>query len=150
LVVATSERNILIYDVRNFQTALQTRESSLKFQTRCVRYLKQNKTILQNHLFFFSLKISFCFSTKIIIIRVFPDECGFVVSSVEGRVAVEYFDPSDEVQARKYAFKCHRLSQNGVDTVYPGISFLSILSINFFFFFLNLSHINNQSEFDRI
>lgn len=32
---------------------------------------------------------------------------------------MEYFDPSPEIQAKKYAFKCHRISQNGVDIVYP-------------------------------
>jgi cell cycle arrest protein BUB3 len=41
------------------------------------------------------------------------------VSSIEGRVAVEYFDPSPEIQSKKYAFKCHRLMQNGVDVVFP-------------------------------
>ncbi len=46
----------------------QERESSLKFQTRCV--------------------------------RCFPDATGYALSSVEGRVAMEYFDASDSVQAR--------------------------------------------------
>jgi cell cycle arrest protein BUB3 len=32
------------------------------------------------------------------------------MSSIEGRVAVEYFDMSAAQQARKYAFKCHRTS----------------------------------------
>lgn len=37
-----------------------------------------------------------------------------------GRVAVEYFDPSAEVQKRKYAFKCHRSKEpSGVELVYP-------------------------------
>ena len=44
---------------------------------------------------------------------------GYVLSSIEGRVAVEYFDPSPAVQAKKYAFKCHRKTINGVDTVFP-------------------------------
>ena len=65
----------------------QERESSLKFQTRCV--------------------------------RCFPDGTGFAVGSVEGRVAMEYFDQSEAGQARKYAFKCHRSSEGGVDTVHP-------------------------------
>ncbi len=30
------------------------------------------------------------------------------MASTEGRIAVEYFDASPEVQANKYAFKCHR------------------------------------------
>jgi len=41
------------------------------------------------------------------------------MGSVEGRVAIEYFDPSAEVQANKYAFKCHRTTVNGVTTLYP-------------------------------
>ncbi|KAG9509052.1 Mitotic checkpoint protein BUB3, partial [Fragariocoptes setiger] len=41
-------------------------------------------------------------------IRAFPDGQGYVLSSIEGRVAVEYLDPDPEVQKQKYAFKCHR------------------------------------------
>lgn len=52
-------------------------------------------------------------------IKCFPNGAGYTLSSIEGRVAVEYFDPSSEMQAKKYAFKCHRVTQNGVDTVYP-------------------------------
>ena len=36
-----------------------------------------------------------------------------------GRVAVEYFDPSPEVQKKKYAFKCHRIKENSVEMIYP-------------------------------
>lgn len=32
----------------------------------------------------------------------------YAVGSVDGRVAMEYIDASDEAQANKYAFKCHR------------------------------------------
>jgi len=52
-------------------------------------------------------------------IRSFPDHSGYALSSVEGRVAIEYFDPAEEVQKQKYVFKCHRALQNGIDTVYP-------------------------------
>ncbi|KAJ5900562.1 Mitotic checkpoint protein BUB3.2 [Penicillium subrubescens] len=49
-----------------------------------------------------------------------PDDAGYASSSIEGRVAVEWFDPSPESQARKYAFKCHRqTAEDGVDVVYP-------------------------------
>lgn len=44
---------------------------------------------------------------------------GYASSSIEGRVAVEFFDPSPESQARKYAFKCHRQTENGTDLIYP-------------------------------
>lgn len=50
---------------------------------------------------------------------------GYVTTSIEGRVAVEFFDPAEEAQAKKYAFKCHRSSANGIDSVYPvsGLAF---------------------------
>ncbi|KAK0528084.1 mitotic spindle checkpoint protein Bub3 [Tilletia horrida] len=52
--------------------------------------------------------------------RCMPDGSGFAMSSVEGRVSVDFFNPSDEVQAKKYAFKCHRQpGEDGIDTVFP-------------------------------
>ncbi|KAF2803077.1 putative nuclear pore complex subunit [Mytilinidion resinicola] len=48
-----------------------------------------------------------------------PNDAGYASSSIEGRVAVEWFDPSNDSQARKYAFKCHRQTVDGVDVVYP-------------------------------
>jgi len=48
-----------------------------------------------------------------------PNDAGYASSSIEGRVAVEWFDSSAESQARKYAFKCHRHEIDGVDVVYP-------------------------------
>lgn len=48
-----------------------------------------------------------------------PNGLGYASSSIEGRVAVEFFDPSDAGQAKKYAFKCHRQLEAGVDVVYP-------------------------------
>jgi cell cycle arrest protein BUB3 len=36
------------------------------------------------------------------------------------RVAVEYLDPSPEVQKKKYAFKCHRVKESsGMELIYP-------------------------------
>ena len=40
---------------------------------------------------------------------------GYVSTSIEGRVAVEFLDASDESQARKYAFKCHRQKEGLAD-----------------------------------
>ncbi|KAL9057896.1 MAG: hypothetical protein Q9162_002023 [Coniocarpon cinnabarinum] len=58
-----------------------------------------------------------------------PNDAGFACSSIEGRVAVEWFDPSEEMQKKKYAFKCHRTKSKqrdpetgqdeDVDMVYP-------------------------------
>lgn len=101
LVVATSGRHIEICDIRSLGTTTSTtipntntavpghtsRESSLKFQTRCV--------------------------------RCFPTGDGYAISSVEGRVGIDYFDPSENIQAKKYAFKCHRKAEMGKDVVYP-------------------------------
>ena len=39
----------------------------------------------------------------------FPNKSGYVLSSIEGRVAVEYLDPGSDAQKKKYAFKCHRI-----------------------------------------
>ena len=49
-----------------------------------------------------------------------PNDAGYASSSIEGRVAVDWFDPSPTSQERKYAFKCHRqASPEGIDVVYP-------------------------------
>ncbi|KAH0463961.1 hypothetical protein IEQ34_006747 [Dendrobium chrysotoxum] len=103
LVVATAGRHVNVYDLRNMSQPEQRRESSLKYQTRCV--------------------------------RCYPNGTGFALSSVEGRVAMEFFDLSEASQSKKYgyllklfqavevltlyAFKCHRKSEAGRDTVYP-------------------------------
>ncbi|GAA6062508.1 hypothetical protein JCM10212_006357 [Sporobolomyces blumeae] len=54
-----------------------------------------------------------------------PDDTGYATTSIEGRVAVEFFDAAPAKQAKKYAFKCHRQVIEGVDTVYPvqGLAF---------------------------
>ncbi|ORY16696.1 mitotic checkpoint protein-like protein BUB3, partial [Clohesyomyces aquaticus] len=48
-----------------------------------------------------------------------PNDAGYASSSIEGRIAVEWFDPSEESQSRKYAFKCHRQTIGDTDHVYP-------------------------------
>ncbi|KAJ2487963.1 mitotic spindle checkpoint protein Bub3 [Coemansia sp. RSA 2320] len=50
-------------------------------------------------------------------VRLMPDCTGFVCSSVEGRVAVEFLDGAGK---QNYAFKCHRQpAEENVDLVYP-------------------------------
>lgn len=87
LIVGTKGRKICIWDLRYGAITVHVRESSLKYQTRCI--------------------------------KASPDNQGFVMSSIEGRVAVEYFDISPEIQKNKYAFKCHRNKQAGVEYIYP-------------------------------
>jgi cell cycle arrest protein BUB3 len=51
-----------------------------------------------------------------------PNDLGYASSSIEGRVAVEWFDADETTQAKKYAFKCHRqpaTDGSGTDVVYP-------------------------------
>lgn len=52
-------------------------------------------------------------------IRLMPNGEGYALSSIEGRVAIEYFDMSSEVQAKKYAFKSHRSVIQDTEVVYP-------------------------------
>lgn len=56
-------------------------------------------------------------------IRCSPTWDGFLLSSIEGRAAVEYFADDPSIQSKRYAFKCHRLMSsdplNPVETVYP-------------------------------
>lgn len=88
VIVGTAGKHVIIYDLRNMSVGEeQRRESSLKYQTRCI--------------------------------RAFPNQQGYVLSSIEGRVAVEYLDPSPKMQKRKYAFKSHRIKENGRDFIYP-------------------------------
>eukprot|EP00038_Savillea_parva_P018005 m.22144 g.22144 ORF g.22144 m.22144 type:complete len:331 (+) comp3959_c0_seq1:54-1046(+) len=87
VIVGTAGRHVWIYDIRKLDTAEQRRESSLKFQTRTIRFNTAGN--------------------------------GYVLSSIDGRVAVEWLDPSEEAQKKKYAFKCHRVKIDGTDTIYP-------------------------------
>jgi len=87
LVVGTAGRKVWVWDLRNMRAAEQKRESSLKFQTRCL--------------------------------SCFPNKSGYVLSSIEGRVAVEYLESTAEAQKKKYAFKCHRIKENGIENIYP-------------------------------
>ncbi|KAJ3052870.1 hypothetical protein HK097_005491 [Rhizophlyctis rosea] len=52
-------------------------------------------------------------------VRCMPNGDGYASSSIEGRIAVEFFDNAAEWQAKKYAFKCHRTKDNDQETVHP-------------------------------
>lgn len=55
-------------------------------------------------------------------VKAFPSGEGYVCTSIEGRVAVDFVDPSEEMQSQKYAFKCHRAAVPGeedMEKVYP-------------------------------
>ncbi|KAJ9669475.1 mitotic spindle checkpoint protein Bub3 [Coniosporium apollinis] len=104
LVVAMANRLVHIYDLRTL--ALLCSQSSQP---------PPNTTELEpwQH-----RESSLKFMTRAV--ACMPNDAGYASSSIEGRVAVEWFDPSESSQARKYAFKCHRqASDNGMDIVYP-------------------------------
>uniref|UniRef100_A0A1A9ZY53 Uncharacterized protein n=1 Tax=Glossina pallidipes TaxID=7398 RepID=A0A1A9ZY53_GLOPL len=58
-------------------------------------------------------------------IRLFPNNEGYVMSSIEGRVAFEYLEIDPEIQKLKFAFKCHRNKQGTTEYIYPVTQFFS-------------------------
>lgn len=68
-------------------------------------------------------------------LKAFPNGEGYALSSIDGRVSMEYFDTSPEFQSKKFAFKCHRFTdkQNQQDIVYPVNSLLFNKSYNTLF-----------------
>jgi cell cycle arrest protein BUB3 len=103
LVVAMSARLLYIYELQN----------TLMLASQATGAMAELKPWQQRES---SLK----FMTRAV--ACMPNDDGYASSSIEGRVAVEWFDPSLESQARKYAFKCHRQPApegDGTDIVYP-------------------------------
>ncbi|KAI1416912.1 mitotic checkpoint protein BUB3 [Hypoxylon sp. FL1857] len=103
VIVAMTSRLVHIYDLSTLSSALtsQSGEPPQPWQQR---------------------ESSLKFLTRAV--AAMPSDAGYATSSIEGRVAVEWFDASAESQARKYAFKCHRTPQAGADgsstdVVYP-------------------------------
>mmetsp|Transcript_16977 Transcript_16977/g.29027 ORF Transcript_16977/g.29027 Transcript_16977/m.29027 type:complete len:361 (+) Transcript_16977:132-1214(+) len=74
-VIATADRNLIVYNLTNPQQPHLTSPSQLKYQTRAV--------------------------------SCFPDKSGFLVGSIEGRVAVQHVDPT-QATSKNFTFKCHR------------------------------------------
>ncbi|KIV93786.1 hypothetical protein PV10_04974 [Exophiala mesophila] len=103
LVVAMSSRQLHIYDLSAL--AASSANGTTNTQTKLDMEPWQRRES--------SLK----FMTRAV--ACMPSDEGYASSSIEGRVAVEWFDPSAESQARKYAFKCHRQPVDDVDVVYP-------------------------------
>lgn len=116
LIVAMAARQVYIYDLSAL--ALAASQSS---------QLAPNEIQLEP---FQRRESSLKFMTRAL--ACMPNDAGYASSSIEGRVAVEWFDASPESQARKYAFKCHRQpaeqedpSAEPTDIVYPvhGLAF---------------------------
>jgi cell cycle arrest protein BUB3 len=108
LVVSMASRLFNIYDIRQMEAPIQERESSLKFMTRSLACMVDGQgEYLKFDPSFFGETHSFC------------PLLGYATASTEGRIAVEYFDPNPAAQEKKYAFKCHRQTIDGIDHVWP-------------------------------
>lgn len=105
LVVAMASRLFHIYDIRKMDEPAQIRDSSLKFMTRALACMADGQGMSLS-------KTVWCGLMWITAV-------GYATASVEGRIAVEYFDPSAVAQDKKYAFKCHRQTIDDVDHVWP-------------------------------
>ncbi|ORY64989.1 mitotic checkpoint protein BUB3 [Pseudomassariella vexata] len=99
VIIAMTSRLVHIYDLSTLASSLSTQSSEPP------QPWQQRESSLK-------------FLTRAV--AAMPSDAGYATSSIEGRVAVEWFDASAESQARKYAFKCHRqTSADGTDVVYP-------------------------------
>jgi cell cycle arrest protein BUB3 len=102
LVVAMTARLVHIYDLPALASAISSSSSDP------VQPWQQRESSLK-------------FLTRAV--SCMPTDAGYATSSIEGRVAVEWFEDTAESQARKYAFKCHRQAlpedEGGGDVVYP-------------------------------
>jgi len=107
LVVAMASRALYIYDLKSLADLASQNAGSMSGATNTLELEPWQRR-----------ESSLKFMTRAV--ACMPDDSGYASSSIEGRVAVEWFDPSPASQARKYAFKCHRqASPEGVDVVYP-------------------------------
>jgi len=82
-VVSTAQRGILVYQLNDKPQEYKKIESPLKYQHRCISICKDKKGL--------------------------PN--GFALGSVEGRVAMQYIQPSDPKE--NFTFKCHRSDVTG-------------------------------------
>lgn len=103
LVVAMANRALHIYDLKALASECRSSANSLQNRLDIEPWQRRES----------SLK----YMTRAV--DTMPNDEGYASSSIEGRVAVEWFDPSNESQSRKYAFKCHRQPVDDVDVVYP-------------------------------
>ncbi|KAI0010025.1 mitotic checkpoint protein BUB3 [Xylariaceae sp. FL0662B] len=112
VIVAMTSRLVHIYDLATLASALAASSSSSSSSSDSTTTPPPPQPWQQRES---SLK----FLTRAV--AAMPSDAGYATSSIEGRVAVEWFDASAESQARKYAFKCHRTTAGGAgtDVVYP-------------------------------
>eukprot|EP01134_Creolimax_fragrantissima_P004533 CFRG4533T1 len=95
-VVGCANRHIMVWDIRMIQQGGQEVQQPEQRRESSLKF--QTRSVECN-----------------------PDGTGYVLASIEGRVAVEFLDPRKEIQAKKYAFKCHRIKnpQTKEEMTYP-------------------------------
>ncbi|GMM38747.1 Bub3 protein [Saccharomycopsis crataegensis] len=116
VIVSTTKNLIQLYDLR-FPGAplIQERESGLRFQTREILLSKNQPPmqIVNNQHIFDKPEMT---NQNL----VYNNEDFFVQSSYEGRIIVDFIDPSEKSQEQKFAFKCHKItSSDGIDMISP-------------------------------
>ncbi|XP_050402940.1 mRNA export factor [Patella vulgata] len=91
-VVGTSGRGIIIYQLENQPQEFKRMESPLKYQSRCMSIFLDKKTSAPT---------------------------GFALGSIEGRVGIQYVNPTNPKD--NFTFKCHRSngSTGGMQDIYP-------------------------------
>lgn len=95
VVVGTADKHVWIYDLRMIATSSSTPTTPEQMR-----------------------ESSIGFQTRFL--RIYPNQTGYALASIEGRVAMEYFDMSAETQKRKYSFKCHRQRVEGSpEVIFP-------------------------------
>jgi cell cycle arrest protein BUB3 len=94
LLVSMAKRHVWTYNLRELAAGTQAREVSASKRESALKLLTGSVACM-------------------------ADGKGWASGSLEGRIAVEYFDSSAEVQSQKYAFRAHRQTVDGVDCVYP-------------------------------
>ncbi|TPP66856.1 mRNA export protein rae1 [Fasciola gigantica] len=90
-IVGTANRQVIAYNLENGPTEFTRIESPLKFQSRCMSIFLDKQKQQPN---------------------------GFALGSIEGRVAIQYFNPTTPKE--NFTFKCHRSSAavNGYHEIY--------------------------------
>jgi cell cycle arrest protein BUB3 len=110
LVVAMKDRGIHIYNLESLLDLCSSKPKGTPTNPTVVPLEESQPWQVRESSMKFQIRTVSCM----------PNDSGYAASSIEGRVAVEWFDPSAESQSRKYAFKCHRhVDEEGVELVYP-------------------------------
>ncbi|KJE91147.1 testis mitotic checkpoint BUB3 [Capsaspora owczarzaki ATCC 30864] len=127
VVTGSWDESVKLWDARTARCVSTHQQSAKVFAMACTSDSKLIVGTADRHILIWDLRkmesvlqrreSSLKFQTRCI--QPFSNGHGYVLGSIEGRIAVEYIDPSPAVQQKKYAFKCHRVPINGVNTIYP-------------------------------